>query len=136
MFEPVALGPAIVANENSKTEPIPRIPQYNQGNGTRFGIVTVTPQAGGLRPFIRHKCIGDRLEALLISRGGLPRRGSGVTEARSPLRARGRVNFTSPVAAIFILLSGKKEVVCCPRLTGQCQWVEAALQSGHGCVTF
>ena len=86
MFEPVALGPAIVANENSKTGPIPRIPQNNQGNGTRFGIVTVTPQAGGLRPFIRHKCIGDRLEALLIFRG--------VT-ARSPVRARGKVNFTS-----------------------------------------
>jgi hypothetical protein len=69
LFEPVALGPASVANENSKTEPIPRIPQNNQGNGTRFGIVAVTPQAGGLRPFIRHECIGDRLEDLLICRG-------------------------------------------------------------------
>src|SRR5260370_532944 len=30
LFEPVALGPASVANENIKTEPIPRIPQNNQ----------------------------------------------------------------------------------------------------------
>jgi hypothetical protein len=71
-LEALALGIAVVTLENSKTEPIPRIPQNNQGNGTRFGIVTVTPQAGGLRPFIRQKCIRD-LEALLIQRVQLAR---------------------------------------------------------------
>ena len=39
MFERIELGLASVPTENSRTEPIPRIPSGNQITGARFEIV-------------------------------------------------------------------------------------------------
>lgn len=59
-FELVALGLAIVANEKSRTEPTPRIPQINESNERGFETVAGTPRGCSLGLLIRKKYIRSR----------------------------------------------------------------------------